>query len=466
MKSLPALFNNIVISATHGNIDIPVSMLSLSSKNIKQNALFVAIVGNVVDGHIFIDDAISKGAKCIVYQNDLENIVDGITYVKVPDTKEALGILAGNFYDNPSEKMKLVGVTGTNGKTTITTLLHQLFRNLGHKTGMIGTVVNKINDESVEAERTTPDAIVLQELLAEMVEAGCEYCFMEVSSHAVSEKRISGIHFAGGVFTNLTLDHLDYHQTFENYRDAKKGFFDMLHASSFAISNKDDANGEYILQDSKAKKYLYSLKSPADFNEQLATKLIGEFNLYNTLAVYATAITLGQDSERVREEIKILEPVEGRFQYIKNENGVTGIVDYAHTPDALENVLRTINAMKGTSKVITVVGCGGDRDRSKRPIMARIGYDMSDILILTSDNPRTENPESILSEMQKGIEDLPQEKVFIISNRHEAIKKACELSQSFDYILIAGKGHEKYQEVNGVKNHFDDMEELKMYFIK
>ena len=296
-----------------------------------------------------------------------------------------------------------------------------------------------------------------------MVDAGCEYCFMEVSSHAVSEKRVEGITFAGGIFTNLTLDHLDYHKTLENYCNAKKAFFDMLPANGFAIANIDDEKGEYMLKDTKAQKYTLSLKEKADFNERLETKLLGEFNAYNVLGVYAVAVSLGQDKERVKEIIKTLDSVPGRFQYIKSQNEVTGIVDYAHTPDALENVLKTINDMKGKGKVITVVGCGGDRDKSKRPIMAKIGYDMSDILILTSDNPRTEKPEDILNDMQKGLPLEAVDKVEIIIDRHMAIKKACELAKSGDYILLAGKGHENYQEINGLKNHFDDMEELQKY---
>jgi UDP-N-acetylmuramoyl-L-alanyl-D-glutamate--2,6-diaminopimelate ligase len=329
---------------------------------------------------------------------------------------------------------------------------------------MIGTVVNKINDTSYEAERTTPDAIALNKLLKDMVDEGCDYCFMEVSSHAVSEKRISGLYFSGGVFTNLTLDHLDYHKTFEEYRDAKKAFFDSLSEDAFTLSNIDDENGKYMLRDTHAQKYFYSLKEEADFSERLETKLIGEFNAYNALAIYATAVLLDEDRGKVRELIKNLEPVAGRFQYIKSGNDITGIVDYAHTPDALENVLKTVNEMKKDGKVISVFGCGGDRDKTKRPIMARIGYDMSDILILTSDNPRTEKPEDILADMQKGIESLDQSKVHTISDRLEAIQKAVSLAQSGDYILLAGKGHETYQEVNGVKNHFDDMEELKKCF--
>lgn len=368
-----------------------------------------------------------------------------------------------HFYGNPSKKIKIIGVTGTNGKTTIATLLYQLFRNFGYKVGLIGTVVNKVNDESIKTQNTTPGPIILNDLLNKMVDAGCEYCFMEVSSHAIAQHRIAGLTFKGGIFTNLTLDHMDFHKTFESYRDVKKAFFDTLSEDAFAISNKDDTVGEYILKDTKAKKYFYSLKTNADFTERLETKLIGEFNKYNVLAIYAAAVLLGQNKEKVKELIKDLNPASGRFESIKSKNGLTAIVDYAHTPDALDNVLRTINGIKKGGKVISVFGCGGDRDKTKRPIMARIGYDMSDVLILTSDNPRTEKPEDILNDMQKGIKNLSEEKVQIIPNRHLAIEKACSLAHSGDYILVAGKGHENYQEMRGVKNHFDDMEELKKY---
>ena len=461
MKILNDIIDEISILHIHGNIDKPVSSVSLNSKNIEQHSLFVALEGNVIDGHLFIDEVIEKGATSIVYEKDPKEFKDGITYIKVGDTHNAVGIIASNFYDNPSRKMKLVGVTGTNGKTTTATLLHQLFRDLGYKAGMIGTVVNKINDKSFEASRTTPDPVTLSELLALIVDDGCEYCFMEVSSHSVSEKRIAGLSFVGGIFTNLTLDHLDYHKTFENYCEAKKGFFDIIPATGFAIANIDDEKGQFMLSGTLAHPYTLSLKRSANFNEKLETKLIGEFNSYNILGVYAAAILLGQDKEKVKEIIKILEPVPGRFQYIKSTSDITGIVDYAHTPDALENVLKTINEMKGSNKVITVIGCGGDRDKSKRPIMAKIGYDMSDILILTSDNPRTEKPEDILNDMQKGLTVDDFSKVEIITDRHMAISKACQIAKDGDYILLAGKGHENYQEVNGVKSHFDDMEELK-----
>lgn len=478
MKLLETVLSDIKIVKAKGDSTISISELSLSSRAIAPGGAFIALVGTVTDGHMFIPEAIASGARVIVHEQELSEYHEAVTYVQVEDTHEALGIMARNFYDNPSRKFALVGVTGTNGKTTTATLLHQLFLSLGHKAGMIGTVVNKINDTSFEATRTTPDAITLQALLERMVEAGCTHCFMEVSSHAVSEKRIAGLTFAGGIFTNLTLDHLDYHKTMEAYRDAKKGFFDMLDMHAFALANRDDSNGEYMLSTTKASTHFYALKSEAEFAERLTTKLIGEFNAYNALAIYGAAILLGEESGKVKECMKTLEPVEGRFNYSKSTQGITGIVDYAHTPDALENVLRTtlklrddMSAQHPTAKIISLFGCGGDRDKSKRPIMARIAYDMSDIVILTTDNPRTEKPEDILADMKKGIEDedtiYPDgtPRVLVITDRATAIAKACELATPGDYILLAGKGHEKYQEVNGSKSHFDDMEELKKYLI-
>ena len=461
MKILNELLEDVPVLESHGNLEAHVSSVSLNSKTIEPHAIFVALKGNVLDGHTFIDEVIEKGVTVIIHEKDIKEFKPSVTYIKVADTHSAVGIIASNFYNNPSHKMKLVGVTGTSGKTTTATLLHQLFRDLGYKAGLIGTVVNKINDKEEEAHRTTPDAITLNELLARMVDDQCDYCFMEVSSHSVCEGRIIGLHFIGGIFTNLSLDHLDYHKTIDNYCDAKKGFFDMIPAAGFTIANIDDDKGEYMLSTTKANKYKFSLKKEANFNERFESKLIGEFNAYNLLGIYAVATLLGQDKQKVKEIIKNLEAVPGRFQYFKSDNGVTGIVDYAHKPDALENVLKTANEMKGKGKLITVVGCGGDRDKSKRPIMAKIGYDMSDILILTSDNPRTEKPVNILKEMKKGLKGLfLKDKVYIIEDRHKAIEKACELAKSGDYILLAGKGHENYQEVNGVKTHFDDMEEL------
>jgi len=480
MKLLSDITENIEILESHGNVEVSVSSVTLNSKEIEPNSLFVALIGNVVDGHIFINDCIKAKATVIVHEKDLKEYKEGVTYLKVPDTHQALGIISSNFYGNPSEKLKLVGVTGTNGKTTTVTLLHQLFSKLGYKAGMIGTVVNKINAKSYEAIRTTPDAVSLNKLMREMVDEGCQYCFMEVSSHSVCEKRIAGLSFLGGIFTNLTHDHLDYHKTIENYCEAKKTFFDILPSYGFVVSNIDDDKGEYMLSGTLAHPYTLSLKKKADFNEKIESKLIGEFNDYNILGIYAVAVLLGQDKEKVKEIIKKLDSVPGRFEYLKSKSGITGIVDYAHTPDALSNVLKTINEMKKilhtqsgistpgvenfkASKIITVIGCGGDRDKSKRPIMARIGYEMSDLLILTSDNPRSEIPEDILNDMQKGLPLDHDDKVEIIVDRHLAIMKACEIAKDGDYVLVAGKGHEKYQEINGLKTYFDDMEQLEKY---
>lgn len=469
MKLLSNIIKNIEVLDTHGNVDVSISAVSLSNKDIVDNSLFVAIKGHVTDGHNFIDDVISKGAKVIVHQADLDQYVHGVAYVKVRDTKGAVGIIAHNFYNHPSFKLKLIGVTGTNGKTTVATLSHNLFSNLGYKTGLISTVADKIGDKIIDSKRiipTTPDAITLNNILSTMVDAGCEYCFMEVSSHAVAEKRITGLSFAGGIFTNLTHDHLDYHKDFENYLSAKKAFFDGLHDTAFALANVDDGSGETMLLDTKAKKYFYGFKKPASFDSKLESRLIGDFNMYNVLAVYGAASLLGIEDERLISEIKKLDPVEGRFNYFKSDSGITGIVDYAHTPDALENALQTTLRLAGdestNSRVITVVGCGGERDKTKRPMMAQIAYADSDIVILTSDNPRSEKIEDILADMRAGLpEDV--EDVYVIADRHEAIQKACEMAVPGDYILVAGKGHEKYQEINGIKNHFDDMEELKKY---
>jgi UDP-N-acetylmuramoyl-L-alanyl-D-glutamate--2,6-diaminopimelate ligase len=466
MKSLEEIIKDIRPIETRGDLSVSISGISLNSMQISSGSLFIAITGEKLDGHEYINDAITKGAIAIVHEKYLPEYKEGVTYIKVFDTHEVTGYIASAFYDYPSRKLKLVGVTGTNGKTTIATILHKLFRSLGYKAGMMGTVVNKINDDSVEATHTTPDPITLNATLADMVEAGCKYCFMEVSSHAIFFKRINGLEFAGGIFTNLTQDHLDFHKSLEDYRDTKKKFFDMLPASSFALSNIDDANGEYMLASTNAQKYFYSLNKDTDFNERIASKFIGEFNAYNVLAVYASAILLGEDKEKVKEIIPTLDGAPGRFIATKSTNNVTGIVDFAHTPDAVENVLKTINKIKDNGKLITVIGCGGDRDKGKRPIMAKIAHGMSDILILTADNPRSEKVEDILADMQKGLPENFTEKTFIIPDRHNAIQKACELAKSGDYIALLGKGHENYQEVNGVKTHFDDSEELKKCFDK
>jgi UDP-N-acetylmuramoyl-L-alanyl-D-glutamate--2,6-diaminopimelate ligase len=478
MKLLKDILYKAGIIEVIGSTNIAITALSFDSRKIEKDSLFIAIKGTLSDGHKYIDDTITKGAIAILCEELPEGINDKVTYIKVKDTSAALGIIAGNFYDNPSEKIKLVGITGTNGKTTTVTLLFSLFKKLGYKVGLLSTVKNQINNDIIPATHTTPDAIQLNALLRQMIEKGCTHCFMEVSSHAVVQNRIAGIHFSGAVFTNITHDHLDYHKTFDEYIKAKKKFFDGLGSDAFALTNKDDANGQIMLQNTKALKRSYSLRSMADFkckvvenqfsglllnidNQEVWSKLIGSFNAYNLLAVYATAILLKEDKTNVLTTLSTLSSVEGRFQYIRNNNGVVGIVDYAHTPDALQNVLKTIADIRtGNEQVITVVGCGGDRDAAKRPIMAKIAGDLSTKVILTSDNPRSEEPETILKEMQAGVDAVNFKKTISITDRSEAIKMACSIANDGDIILIAGKGHEKYQEIKGVKHPFDDMEVL------
>jgi len=464
-----------VINSTHMAIASVVS----DSRKVKKGSLFVATKGTSSDGHTFIQKAIESGAVAIVCEELPEIKENGITYVKVSNASYSLGIMACNFYDNPSEKLKLIGVTGTNGKTTTVTLLFNLFRSLGYSVGLLSTVENKINTTSIVATHTTPDAISLNELLHTMVEQNCEYVFMEVSSHAVVQHRIAGLNFTGAVFTNITHDHLDYHKTFDEYIKAKKTFFDMLPSTAFALVNKDDRNGVIMIQNTKAKRYTYALKNIADYkckiienhlsglflnidNLELWVKLIGTFNAYNVLAVYATAVLLKLDKTNILTALSNLNSVEGRFQYVKSPNGIIGIVDYAHTPDALKNVLETIKDIRtGNEQVITLVGCGGDRDSAKRPVMAAIACEYSNKVILTSDNPRSEDPEEILNQMQKGVNPVDVKKTLRITDRKEAIRTACTLGNAGDIILIAGKGHEKYQEIKGVKHAFDDLEILK-----
>jgi len=462
-----------------GTTNVAVSSITFDSRKVKKDSLFIAVRGTAADGHQFIDKAVELGALAIVCEEIPAHPIENITYVKVKDSHYALGIIASNFYDNPSQKLKLVGVTGTNGKTTTVTLLYNLFKSLGYTVGLLSTVRNKIHNEEVPATHTTPDAIALNELLSTMVEKGCQYAFMEVSSHAVVQHRVSGITFAGAVFTNITHDHLDYHKTFDEYIKAKKMFFDHLPEEAFALTNKDDANGKVMLQNTKAQKVTYAIKSPADHKcriienhlsglllnidgKEVWVKLIGAFNAYNVLAVYTVALLLKQDSVNILTALSTLNAPEGRFQYLKSENGIIGIVDYAHTPDALKNVLETIKGIRtGNEQVITLVGCGGDRDAAKRPIMAQIACQFSNKVILTSDNPRSEDPEEILNQMQKGIDPVEAKKTLRISDRREAIKTACTLAKQGDIILVAGKGHEKYQEIKGVKHPFDDFEILK-----
>lgn len=482
MKLLSDLLYKVRLEKVSGNTHLAISEIEFDSRKIVNFGCFIAIKGIESDGHNFIYKAIENGAIAVICEKFPEQINENVTYVKVKDSSSALAIMACNFYEDPSKKIKLIGITGTNGKTTTATLLYQLFQSLGKKCGLISTVKNYINSQEVKATHTTPDSLSLNKLLVEMVEQGCTYCFMEVSSHAVVQKRIEGLHFIGGGFTNITHDHLDYHKTFENYLTAKKEFFDLLPSSAFALSNKDDRNGSVILQNSKADKKYYSLNSIADYkgkviessfsgllmnidNIEVWLKLIGNFNANNIMLVYGIAMLLGENKTNILTALSNLNPVDGRFQFLKSANGTTGIVDYAHTPDALQNVLNTIRQISGgKEKVITVVGCGGDRDKAKRPLMANIACSMSDKVILTSDNPRSEEPAEILKEMQKGIDAVSLKKALVISDRREAIKTACMLAQSGDIILIAGKGHEKYQEINGEKFPFDDMEEIKKAF--
>ncbi|MFZ5553732.1 MAG: UDP-N-acetylmuramoyl-L-alanyl-D-glutamate--2,6-diaminopimelate ligase [Bacteroidota bacterium] len=482
MKLLKDILFGVRITEVHGSTHVAIDNIVFDSRKVRSGSLFVATKGTTVDGHQFIDKSIATGADAVICEELPEKRDDKITYVKVADSAAALGIMASNFYDNPSEQIKLVGITGTNGKTTTATLLYHLFKRLGFRTGLLSTVVNKIHNEDVLATHTTPNAIELNALLREMADKGCTYCFMEVSSHAVHQKRISGLHFTGGLFTNITHDHLDYHKTFDEYIKAKKGFFDMLPSGSFALINTDDQHAAVMVQNTKAGVKSFGLKSMADFKgriienhlsglflnidgKEVWTKLIGSFNAYNVLGVYAIARLLGQEEVTILTTLSTLLPVEGRFQYTKSSDNIIAVVDYAHTPDALKNVLETIKDIRtGNEQVITVVGCGGDRDKAKRPLMASIACTLSDKVILTSDNPRSEDPETIISEMMKGVEPLHFKKVMHITNRKEAIRAACGFAKSGDIILVAGKGHEKYQEIKGERFPFDDMKEVEECF--
>ncbi len=479
MKLLSDIIYKVRLEEITGSTHMAISSVTFDSRAVKKDSLFVATKGTAVDGHNFIDKAIENGAIAIVCEEMPKSKNETVTYIKVKDSSFALGIIACNFFDNPSEKLKLVGITGTNGKTTTVTLLFNLFKSLGYSVGLLSTVENKINNTVIPATHTTPDALTLNELLTTMLAQGCEYVFMEVSSHAVAQNRIAGLSFTGAIFSNITHDHLDYHKTFDEYIKAKKGFFDQLPNTAFALVNRDDRNGTVMLQNTKSQKYTYGLQNIADFkcrilenqlnglllnidNTEVWVKLIGTFNAYNVLAVYATAILLKQNKTNVLTALSNLNSVEGRFQYIKSPKGIIGIVDYAHTPDALKNVLETIKDIRtGNEQVITLVGCGGDRDAAKRPVMAAIACEYSNKVILTSDNPRSEDPEDILDQMQKGVNPADTKKTLRITDRKEAIKTACSLSNPGDIILIAGKGHEKYQEIKGVKHLFDDYAILK-----
>ena len=478
MIILKEIIYKVAIEAVKGSTDIAINKMDFDSRNIVDNDVFVAIRGTISNGHDYIGKAIELGAIAIVCDTLPENLVDGITYVQVKDTNKALAYMAANYYGNPSEKLKLVGITGTNGKTTIASLLYQLYKKAGFKVGLLSTVKIMIDDVEYKATHTTPDSITINHYLNEMVDAGVQYCFMEVSSHGIHQKRTEALHFAGGVFTNLSHDHLDYHPTFAEYRDVKKSFFDNLPKTAFALSNIDDKNGAVMLQNTTAKKLTYALKSYSDYKVQILenqlsglllkingnevwVKLIGTFNAYNLLAIYGTAVELGMESLEVLRLLSDLESVSGRFQFIVSSSNITAIVDYAHTPDALENVLKTINDIRTKNEqLITVVGCGGNRDKAKRPIMAGIATEMSDKVVLTSDNPRNEDPEVIINEMEQGIAPQNYKKSLSITDRKQAIKTACQLAHPNDIILIAGKGHETYQEINGVRHHFDDMETI------
>lgn len=475
MKQLKDILYKVHIEAVHGATDITVSKIEFDSRKIELNDVFVAIRGTLSDGHDYIEKALSLGAIAVIYEEFPSVIVNGVTYIKVKDSNEALAFLAANYYENPSENIRLVGVTGTNGKTTIASLLYQLFKKAGYKVGLLSTVKIMVDEQEFKATHTTPDSLTINKYLDLMVQEGCEFCFMEVSSHGVHQKRTEALRFEGGVFTNLSHDHLDYHNTFAEYRDVKKSFFDNLPKSAFAITNIDDKNGLVMLQNTKAKKLTYALKSYADYKAQILenqlsglllkindnevwVKLIGSFNAYNLLAIYGVAVELGIEKTEALRLLSELESVSGRFQFIVSDSKITAIVDYAHTPDALENVLKTIEDIRTKNEqLITVVGCGGDRDKTKRPIMANIASSMSDKAIFTSDNPRTENPETIIEEMEKGVEPQNFKKTVSILDRKQAIKTACQLANPNDIILIAGKGHETYQEINGVRHDFDDL---------
>jgi len=478
LKLVKDILYKVSLDAILGSTEKLVNTIVFDSREVKQDTLFVAQKGLIFDGHQFIEKAIKLGATVIVCENLPKEIHQDITYIKVADANSALAIIASNFYDNPSSKLKLIGITGTNGKTTIATLLYNLFQKAGYKTGLLSTVKIMVDTVQYNATHTTPNSVLINKYLNEMVELGVDYCFMEVSSHGIHQKRTEGLQFEGGVFTNLTHDHLDYHKTFKEYRDVKKLFFDSLPKTAFALVNVDDKNGAIMLQNTEAKKQSYALKTMADFkvkilenqfsgllltinNNEVWTKLIGSFNAYNLAAVFGVANLLGIDKTEALIYISELESVSGRFQHFISEGGVTAVVDYAHTPDALKNVLETINDIRtGNEQVITVVGCGGDRDKAKRPVMGRLASQLSTQAIFTSDNPRSENPQIIIEEIEAGVEPQNFKKTISIIDREQAIKTAIKFTKKGDIILIAGKGHETYQEVNGERSHFDDYEKI------
>lgn len=481
--TLKDLLSSMKPKAVIGNEDIDITGVNIDSRRIGKGHLFVAMVGTQVDGHQFISKAIAQGAAAILCERLPEEISEGVTYVQVDSTEDAVGKVATLFYGDPSRHLKLVGVTGTNGKTTIATLLYNMFRKMGHKCGLLSTVCNYIEDEAIPTEHTTPDPIELNALLSRMVEAGCEYAFMECSSHAIAQKRIGGLRFTGGIFTNLTRDHLDYHKTFENYRDAKKAFFDSLSKNAFAITNADDKNGLVMVQNCKAQVKTYSIRQMADYRarilechfegmyleidgNEVGVQFIGKFNVSNLLAVYGAARMLGKEPQDILVAMSTLHSVNGRLDPVRSPEGYTAIVDYAHTPDALENVLNAIHeVLNGKGKVITVCGAGGNRDKGKRPLMAQEAVKQSDRVIITSDNPRFEEPQDIINDMLAGLNAQQMKKVISIADRKEAIRAACMMAGKGDVILVAGKGHENYQEIKGVKHHFDDKEVLRDIFM-
>ena len=476
MRKLNNILNKLAVLEIFGTQNVSINSVQFDSRKVTDNDLFVAQKGVTVDGHIFIDKVIALGAKVVVCETIPEEIVSGITYVKVADSNIALALIASNYYNNPSSELKLIGVTGTNGKTTIATLLYQLFKNAGFKVGLLSTVKILVDDKEYKTTHTTPDSITINSYLNMMVNEGVDYCFMEVSSHGIHQKRTHGLQFEGGIFTNLSHDHLDYHNSFAEYRDVKKSFFDLLPKSAFALVNLDDRNGNIMLQNTKATKKTYALKTVADYKGKVLekrmsgtlltvdgievwTKLIGTFNAYNLLAIVATAELCGLERMEVLRLVSELESVSGRFQYTVSNTGITAIVDYAHTPDALKNVLETISDIKtGKEKIITVVGCGGDRDKTKRPKMAKIASQLSSQVIFTSDNPRTEKAQVIIDEMESGVAKENIAKTLSVVDRKQAIKTACKFSETGDIVLVAGKGHEDYQEINGERFHFDDLE--------
>jgi UDP-N-acetylmuramoyl-L-alanyl-D-glutamate--2,6-diaminopimelate ligase len=482
VKTINTLIQQIKVKQVIGETAASVLHLSYDSRSIEKGTLFFAVKGTQVDGHSFIPAVIEKGVSAIVCEILPETLVPTVTYIQVENTSNAMAFIAAAFYNYPSQQLKLTAITGTNGKTTVATLLFKLFRSFGYKVGLLSTVQNQIDDEIIPATHTTPDSLRINELLKTMVDQGCEYCFMEASSHAIDQDRIAGLHFAGTVFNNISHDHLDYHKIFDNYIKAKKKLFDEVNEDAFALTNKDDKNGMVMLQNTKATRYTYSLKSMADFKakiiesdfngmlinmdgEEAWFRLVGNFNAYNLLAVYGAAFLLGKPKHEIITHLSNIEAVKGRFEYVRSTNGVIAVIDYAHTPDALENVLHTINQIRSNNEqLITVVGCGGNRDTTKRPVMADVATELSTKVIFTSDNPRNEDPEAILDEMQKGVKPLHYKKTLRISDRKEAIKTAVSLSQKGDIILIAGKGHENYQEIKGVKHHFDDKETVTEIF--